>query len=68
MTGTPHITGTKEYFTCIEGEVSIYVLGQAFHLKKGDVLSFPGDKSHSYKNRGVTKSRGISIVFLTTSL
>ena len=64
MTGTPHITGTKEYFTCIEGEVTIYVLEQTFHLKKGDVLSFPGDKAHSYKNKGTAKSRGISIVFL----
>ena len=63
MTGTPHITGTKEYFTCIEGQVTIYVLGQTFQLKKGDVLSFPGDKAHSYKNGGETRSRGISIVF-----
>ena len=63
MTGTPHITGTKEYFICVEGQVTIYVLGQAFHLKKGDVLSFPGDKAHSYKNGGKTKSKGISVVF-----
>ena len=41
MTGTPHITGI------MSGQVTIYVLGQAFHLKKGDVLSFPGDKAHS---------------------
>ena len=66
MTGTPHITGTKEYFNCIEGQVTIYVLGQAFHLKEGDVLSFPGDKNHSYKNGGKTKSKGISIVFLVS--
>ena len=64
MPGTPHITGTKEYFICIDGEVTIYVFGQTFYLKKGDVLSFPGDRAHSYKNKSETKSRGISIVFL----
>ena len=66
MIGTPHITGTKEYFTCIEGQVTIYVLGQTFQLNKGDVLSFPGDRAHSYKNGSKTKSRGISIVFLVS--
>lgn len=65
MTGTPHVEGAKEYFTCIDGEIPIYVLGKAFHLKSGDVLAFPGDKAHSYKNEGNKKSRGISVVFLT---
>ena len=67
MTGTPHVEGAKEYFTCIDGQITIYVLGRAFHLRNGDVLAFPGDKAHSYKNEGNKKSRGISVVFLTFS-
>ncbi len=60
--GTPHVEGTKEYFTCIEGEVTISVLGQIYKLKAGDVLTFPGDKPHAYKNSGRSKARGFSVV------
>lgn len=63
FTGSPHVEGTKEYFTCVEGSISIGVLGQVYSLKKGDVLAFPGDKPHSYKNQGQELARGISVVF-----
>ena len=67
MTGSPHIEGTKEYFTCIKGEFQIGVLGEIFHLEKGDVLTFPGDKPHSYKNVGRTTAQGISVVLFNTN-
>lgn len=63
MTGSPHVEGTKEYFTCISGKVSIGVLGEVHHLEKGDVLAFPGDKPHSYKNSGKGTAVGVSVVF-----
>lgn len=63
MTGSPHVEGTREYFTCISGQVSIGVLGEVHHLEKGDVLAFPGDKPHSYKNSGRTNAVGVSVVF-----
>jgi transcriptional regulator with XRE-family HTH domain len=66
MTGSPHIEGTREYFTCISGQVSIGVLGEVYHLGKGDVLTFPGDKPHSYKNSGRTNAVGVSVVFFST--
>lgn len=65
MTGSPHIEGTREYFTCISGQISIGVLGDVYHLEKGDVLTFPGDKPHSYKNSGRTKAMGVSVVFFS---
>jgi transcriptional regulator with XRE-family HTH domain len=65
LTGSPHIEGTREYFTCIKGEISIGVLGEIYHLKKGDVLSFPGDKPHSYKNSSRVVAQGISVVLFT---
>lgn len=63
LTGSPHIEGTREYFTCIRGQIKVAVLGQVFTLSKGDVLSFPGDKPHSYKNDGASAAQGISVVF-----
>lgn len=65
MTGSPHVEGTREYFTCISGQITIGVLGEIYHLEKGDVLTFPGDKPHSYKNTGRTNSIGISVVFFS---
>ncbi|MEK6773509.1 MAG: XRE family transcriptional regulator [Bdellovibrionota bacterium] len=67
MTGSPHVEGTREYFTCISGQISIGVLGEIHHLEKGDVLTFPGDKPHSYKNSGKGNAVGISVVFFSTT-
>ena len=66
LTGVPHIEGTREYFTCIKGEFLIGVLGETYHLEKGDVLTFPGDKPHSYKNVGKGIAQGISVVLFTS--
>lgn len=63
LTGTPHIEGTREYFTCVRGEFTIAVQGHIYHLKKGDVLSFPGDRPHAYRNLGSGVAQGISVVF-----
>lgn len=68
MTGSPHVEGTKEYFTCLEGRIAVGVLGELFELNKGDVLAFPGDKPHSYKNPGRTKAKGVSVVFFNPNL
>lgn len=64
MKGSPHTKGTKEYFACLQGRISVGVLGEIWHLEKGDVLSFPGDEPHSYKNPGSRQARGISVVLL----
>jgi transcriptional regulator with XRE-family HTH domain len=63
MRGSPHIEGTREYFACLEGSVLIGVLGEGYTLRQGDVLSFPGDRPHSYKNPGRRRCRGVSVVF-----
>lgn len=63
MTGSPHIEGTREYFTCVRGQIRIAVLGNSYLLNKGDVLVFPGDKPHSYRNEGAGIAQGISVVF-----
>ena len=67
MVGTPHTKGTREYFTCTKGQVSLSVEGQPYILNEGDVLAFPGDRRHTYKNLDSTESIGISVVALSFS-
>jgi len=65
MRGTPHLPGTREFFTCLEGRVTIYVAGARNELASGDVLGFPGNVPHSYQNDDRAKpARGVSIVVL----
>jgi transcriptional regulator with XRE-family HTH domain len=65
MGGTPHLPGTREFFTCLEGRVNLYILGEKYELGAGDVLAFPGNVPHSYQNPDATApARGISLVIL----
>ncbi|MBY0414164.1 MAG: XRE family transcriptional regulator [Bdellovibrionales bacterium] len=65
MKGTPHPSGTKEYFHCIQGEMTVSVLGNQYKVKKGDVLAFPGEVKHVYQNQGKGIAIGVSVVVLT---
>lgn len=62
MGGTPHIAGTKEYCYCLQGPLQILVSGEAFTLESGDVLAFPGDQRHSYRNPGRHHATAFSVV------
>jgi transcriptional regulator with XRE-family HTH domain len=65
MRGTPHLPGTREYFTCLEGRVVIFVTGDRHELEAGEVLAFPGNVPHAYQNASKTApARGISVVIL----
>ncbi len=65
MAGTPHLPGTREYFSCIEGAVTIFVAGEKYELAAGDVLGFPGNVPHSYRNTaGGGRARGVSVVVM----
>jgi len=64
LIGTPHSKGTREYFTCTKGRIAVIVEGDDYSLEGGDVLAFPGDRKHTYKNIENTVSEGISIVVL----
>ena len=68
MRGSPHLPGTREFFTCLAGEVTIFVAGDRFDLATGDVLAFPGNVQHSYKNPdGSRPAHGVSAVILAKS-
>lgn len=62
--GVPHTPGTKEYMTCVKGEVTVTVLGEGHRVEAGDVLAFPGDQPHSYHNTGDSKAVCFSVVVL----
>ena len=65
MRGSPHLPGTREFFTCLAGAVTIFVAGERFDLAVGDVLAFPGNVPHSYKNPdGSRAAHGVSAVIL----
>jgi transcriptional regulator with XRE-family HTH domain len=68
MRGSPHLPGTREYFTCLAGNVTIFVAGERFDLHAGDVLAFPGNVPHSYKNADPAKpAHGVSAVILASA-
>ena len=62
MAGTPHLPATREYFTCLDGQVTLIVAGERHALDPGDTLAFPGHLPHSYLNRADAPARGVSLV------
>jgi transcriptional regulator with XRE-family HTH domain len=65
MGGTPHLPGTREYFTMLDGEVVLVVAGEEHRLAAGEVLAFPGNVPHSYRNASTKRTaRGVSVVIL----
>jgi transcriptional regulator with XRE-family HTH domain len=65
MGGTPHLPGTREFFTCLDGRVNLIVAGDRYALASGDVLAFPGNLPHSYQNADpLAPARGVSVVVL----
>jgi len=65
MGGTPHLPGTREFFTCLAGRVNLIVAGERYELDEGDVLAFPGNLPHSYQNADALRpARGVSVVVL----
>jgi len=65
MGGTPHLPGTREFFSCLDGRVTIFVAGDRYELSTGDVLGFPGNIPHSYRNPDTGKRAvGVSVVVL----
>jgi XRE family transcriptional regulator, regulator of sulfur utilization len=63
MGGTPHLPGTREFFTCLDGRVNVIVAGERYELREGDVLAFPGNLPHSYQNANAMEAaRGVSVV------
>lgn len=64
LTGTPHMAGTREYFTCEQGSVELIASSERFELAQGDVVVFRGDQKHSYANLSERPAVAYSVVVL----
>lgn len=62
LPGQPHLPGTHEYLTVLQGQVMVYLVGESYTLNPGDVLAFPGHQRHSYRNPGSEKAVAFSVV------
>ncbi len=62
MSGRPHLQGTKEYLMTLEGEVTVSVAGGNYAVGSGDILAFPGDQKHGYRNTGSGQAVALSVV------
>lgn len=62
MGGKPHLQGTKEYLVTLGGSVTVSVSGQSWQTGEGDVLAFPGDQKHGYRNSGKGEAVALSVV------
>lgn len=67
MPGTPHLPGTREFFTLLDGSIAIIVHGERFELSPGEILAFPGNVAHGYQNLHKGVSRGVSVVLFSES-
>lgn len=62
MGGRPHLPGSKEYLMTLAGVVIVSVAGEDYRVGKGDVLAFPGDQKHAYRNGADSEAQAISVV------
>lgn len=59
----PHLRGTIEFFTVMEGAVKITNASEEFILGKGDSIQFRGDVPHSYQNLSDKESTAYNIMY-----
>ena len=59
----PHVAGTRELLTVIEGDVVLSVAVEEVVLHPGDAASFHGDIGHGYRNDGAMGARFALTVF-----
>jgi transcriptional regulator with XRE-family HTH domain len=63
LSGTPHLPGTREFLSCLRGTITIFVAGERYEVAAGEVIGFPGNTPHSYRNRDAAKpALGVSVV------
>ena len=62
MGGKPHVRGSKEYLMTLEGTVVVSIAGTDYRVETGDVLAFPGDQKHAYRNPESSAAVALSVV------
>ncbi len=62
LPGAPHTKGTLEYLYGLKGAVQVLVGGETYRVGAGDLLSFPADQPHSYRNAERSIAELLSVV------
>ncbi|MBU2703363.1 transcriptional regulator with XRE-family HTH domain [Sporomusaceae bacterium BoRhaA] len=61
----PHNDGVEEYIIVTEGQLDLVITENVYKLQKGDALSFPANKKHSYQNSSDTPVCFNNIIYYT---
>jgi len=62
MEGVPHARGSREVLCCERGRIELVTMGRRVELGPGDVVQFPGDRKHGYRNVGDARAVAYSAV------
>ena len=62
LSSEPHVLGTREHLTVLEGEINIYTADEDKILSKGDTARYNADVQHNIKNTGKSEAHIILIV------
>lgn len=63
LASEPHTPGTMELIQVQQGSLTVTVGDESFVLGVGDAVTYPGDVTHSYANRGRRPCRFTMVVF-----
>ena len=65
MGGTPHLPGTREFFTCLDGRVNLMVAGERYALGDRRRARVPRQPAALVpERRCAAPARGVSVVVL----
>jgi transcriptional regulator with XRE-family HTH domain len=60
--GDAHPAGTRELLTVIDGELTLSVYGQSYHVGTDEAVLFSADRQHRYANEGDSELRFVMVV------
>lgn len=63
LSSDPHVGGTREHLTVLEGDIIITTGEEKHILAQGDTARYGADVEHHIKNHGKKKARALLIVY-----
>lgn len=62
--GRPHPEGAQEFYFALDGETIVQVEHDAVTVAPGHLVQFPGQRRHTYINRGTRTATAMSVVVM----
>jgi len=63
LSSDPHVRGTREHLTILEGNVVISTSEEKHELEQGDTARYGADVDHHIKNNGASQAHAILVVY-----